>query len=197
MSIKPLRLPPKDLARLKIESATLAPDGWVRLHLPGKAVNFTRNPEHRFTPEDTRYGVLYIAQDEETAALEVYGDRLYGRKQGIIDKHDWESRQLSWLALPKVKVANLTFGAMPVARVDLTAITHRYRSITHQWGAAVMNHPAGYHGLLYVSRFTGKTCVALFAVPGDPPPAVETGPVSFSLQPSALKLERDFEIALT
>lgn len=197
MSIKPLRLPPKDLAKLKIESATLAPNGWVRLHLPGKAVNFTKNPEHRFTPEDAKYGVLYIAQDEETAALEVYGDRLYGRKQGIIDKNDWESRQFSWLTLPKVKVANLTFGAMPSARIDLTAITHRYRSITHQWGAAVMNHPADYHGLLYVSRFTGKTCVALFAVAGDPPPAVAAGPLPFSVRSTALKLEKDFEIALT
>jgi hypothetical protein len=197
MSIKPLRLPPKDLSRLTLEAKTLAVEGWIRLHLPGRAVLFTKNPEHRFTPVDTKYGVLYIAQDEETAALEVYGDRLYRRKQGRIDKNDWEARQFSKLALPAVKVADLTYGAMPTARVDLTALTHRSRSVTHAWGAAVMNHPGGFHGLLYLSRFTGKICVALFAVPGDPTPVVSGSPFSFHSRPIAYKLEKNFEIALT
>lgn len=197
MSIKPLRLPPKDLSRLALESTTLGTTGWVRLHFPGRAVNFTKNPEHRFTADDAKYAVLYLAQDEETAALEVYGDKIYGRKQGRIDKHDWQSREFSSLTLPAVRIADLTFRAMITARVDLGSLAHRSRNVTHRWGAAVMNHPEGFHGLLFVSRFTGKTCVALFQVPGDTPPEVSGRPVQFATHPVAVALQKKFAIALT
>lgn len=197
MSIKPLRLPPKDLSRLTLESTTLSASGWVRLHFPGKAMAFSKNPEHRFTPPNAKIRVLYVSRDEETAALEIYGDKLYGRKHGQIDKNDWESRQFSSLTLPPVKVANLTFNAMTAARVDLGALAHRSRNVTHQWGAAVMNHPDAFHGMLFISRFTAKTCAALFQVPGDSAPEVAGAPVTFARHPVALVLEKHFAVALS
>lgn len=197
MSIKPLRLPPQDLSQLSLEAVTLPPAGWVRLHYPGRALHFTVNPEHRFTPEDAKYRVLYLARDEQTAVLEIFGDRIYSRKQGRISRAEWNTRELSRLLVPPLKVADLTQAAMVAARVDLAALANRSRRVTHLWGGAVMNHPDGFHGLLYMSRFTGNTCLALFQCPEDPAPTVEGAARSFANQDVATNLLRDFAISLT
>lgn len=197
MRVKPLRLPPKDLSQLRLKSTTLSEGPWLRLHFPGRALRFSKNPEHRFTPNAARYAVLYLAQDEETAALEIYGDRLYGRKQGRIAKTDWEARQISSLALPALEVADLTYRAMITARVDLAALAHRSRNVTHQWGRAVVHHAKGFHGLLFLSRFTGRTCLALFEIQGDPAPTLDGTQKRFADLPVAHRLLREFSVALT
>ncbi len=160
--LKPLRLPPKDLSRLELVGDPLSPTGWLRLHFPGRAVRFVLNEEHRFSPPTGRYPVLYAARDEETVALEIYGDVPYSPQQRTsIARSEWETREFSKLKLPRVLVADLTFPCMSTAKVDAAALMHRSRRVTHQWGHAVMDHPAGFHGLLYASRFTGRTYVAL------------------------------------
>jgi hypothetical protein len=86
---------------------------------------------------------------------------------------------------------------MTAARADLGALTHRSRNVTHQWGAAVMNHPDAFHGMLFISRFTAKPCVALFQLPGDIAPEVAGAPVSFAAHAVALVLKKNFAVALS
>jgi len=196
--LKPLRLPPKDPASLELVDETLAKSGWWRLHFPGRAVRFTLNEEHRFSHPLGRYPVLYAASDEETAAMEVYGDVFFARRTRVaVARSEWEARVFSRLRLPSVAVANLTFAGMAAAKVDASALMHRSRRVTHQWGRAVMDHPSGFHGLLYASRFTGRMCVALFEVPGDAAPRVEGPAHPLARTSLARTLIKRFGVGLT
>ncbi len=130
--------------------------------------------------------------------MEVYGDIFYARKgRAAIAKSEWEARVFSKLRLPPVAVADLTFVGMSTAKVDAAALMHRSRRVTHLWGKAVMEHPSGFHGLLYASRFTGKTCVALFEIPGDVAPRVEGPPYFFARTAIATTLINRYDVALT
>jgi sulfur carrier protein ThiS len=183
-------------------AATAAIDGWVRLHWPANAVLFSRNPEHRFSPENGPYEVLYLGQDEKTAALEVLGDRLYGttdQKAVDIPRIEWLVREFSNISLPsRIKVADLFSQAgLEAARVDVTALAYDDLTVPQSWAESVMTHPDGFHGLLYGSRFTKKKCLALFAVHGDGPPIVSGGPRLFAGSATAADLLESFNIRIT
>lgn len=127
----------------------------------------------------------------------MFGDRLYARKRHpLLAKSEWTGRVFSSLRLPPVRVADLTFDGMAPAKVDASAVTHRSRRVTHAWERAVMTHPEGFHGLLYPSRFTGSTCVALFALPGDAVPVVEGRPRPLAASAAAAALLARFSPAL-
>ena len=191
---KPVRLPPRNLAELQLEETLLPADGWVRLSWPGRELYFSRNDEHRFSPEDGRYEVLYLTKDPFTAALETFGSRLY-RKSARIPISEWHARVLGSVQLPPLKVADLTFSAMAKARVTLGTLASCSRNVTHKWGRAVMDHPHTYHGLLYLSDYTGQTCLALFKVPGAPPPKL-LGTQMFDSHPVSSQLLREYRVTL-
>jgi hypothetical protein len=195
--LKPLRLPPADPLGVAFVARRLSERGWVRMHFPGRAVRFALDGEHRFSFPESPHPALYAASDEETAALEVFGDRLYARKRHpVLAKSDWTGRVFSSMRLPPVSVADLTFEGMTSAKVDAGAVTHRSRRVTHAWARAVMAHPAGFRGLLYPSRFTGRTCVVLFALPGDAAPVVEGRGRRFAESAAAAALLARYQPAL-
>jgi len=51
---------------------------------------------------------------------------------------------------------------------DMTALTHSDVAIPQAWAKAIQSFPAAFDGLLYQSRFTQKTCLALFSPPFSP-----------------------------
>ena len=183
-------------------SATVATSGWVRLHWPNNAVLFSRNPEHRFSPEKGPYEVLYLGQDERTAALEVFGDRLYGataRKAADIPRAEWLVREFSDIVLPsRFNVADLFSPAgFEAAGVDVTALAYDDLAVPQAWAESVMTHSAGFHGMLYASRFNKKKCLALFAVPGDGLPVVSGIPRLLAGSVTAGQLLVSFNIRIT
>jgi hypothetical protein len=195
--LRPLRLSPADPLGVAFVARRLSERGWVRVHFPGRAVRFALDGEHRFSFPESPHPALYAASDEETAALEVFGDRLYARKRHpALAKSEWTGRVFSSLRLPPVRVADLTFDGMAPAKVDASAVTHRSRGVTHAWARAVMAHLVGFHGLLYPSRFTGRTCVALFALPGDAVPEVEGRSRPFAASAAAAALLARYQPAL-
>jgi hypothetical protein len=191
---KPVRLPPKDLSALRLSPVTLRPVGWYRLSWPGRELTFSKNDEHRFSPEDGRYEVIYFAEDPFTAALEVFGARLYKRSVRI-PLNEWHKKVMCSVELPSVSVADLTYSAMAQAKVTLGSLASCSRNVTHKWARAVMDHPAGYHGLLYLSDYTAKPCLALFNVSGDPKPRMIESQI-FGLLPVANQLLRDYKVTL-
>jgi hypothetical protein len=114
----------------------------------------------------------------------------------VLAKSEWTGRVFSSLRLPSVQVADLTFDGMASARVDVSAVTHRSRGNTHAWARAVTADPAGFRGLLYPSQFTGRTCIALFALPGDAVPVLEGRPRPFAASVVAAALLARYQPAL-
>lgn len=197
MSTRPLWLPPKDLSKLELRAVPLNAAGWFRLHWPGKEAHFTLNPEHRFSPADLPWPVLYCASDVDTAVLEVFGDRLYQKRSVRIARAECQGKLITPLKLPSVQVADLTKSGMRAAKVDVTALVHRSRKVTHAWGRAVSKHSVGFHGVLFHSRFTLGVCVALFRVPGDTTPEPDGPSACFHSLPAAANFLREYRVALT
>jgi hypothetical protein len=199
--LRPL-LRPRPHPDQQFRAITVAVDGWLRLHWPGNATAFSRNPEHRFSPENGPFEVLYLGQDEKTATLEVMGDRLYGasdRKTVDIPKAEWFGRWFSDIVLQRpVKVADLFSPAgLEAARIDLAVLAHNDLLVPQAWAESVMTHSAMFCGLLYGSRFTKKKCLALFAVPGEVSAGVSGSPRLFSLSSAAGHLLESYDIRIT
>ena len=169
-------------------------DGWIRTSWPGRELCFSRNDEHRFSPEDGRYEVLYLARDPFTAALETFGSRLY-KKSARIPLHEWHTKVVSSVVVASARVADLTFGAMAKAKVTLGTLASCSRNVTHKWGRAVMDHPSGYQGLLYLSDYTGQTCLALFKLEGIPAPRVVASQ-PFHTHPVSTRLLQSYRVTL-
>lgn len=154
-------------------AVTVPVGGWLRLHWPTKALNFARDTNHRFTPDASPLEVLYLARDERTAALEIFADRIYQTDTVDISSTEWEMKRFSPIAVPAVRVADLfSPSGLEAAQVDTSALEHPDVAIPQAWALSVMTHAAGFHGLLYGSRFTRQKCLALFSLPGDPAPVV-------------------------
>lgn len=181
------KLPPRDIASIAFASIEIDPARkWHRLHFPGRALYFSKNAEHRFSPPDGKYEVLYLASDRETATLEVYGDRLFSGSLDIA-RSEYLAREFSEITCPKVVCANLTKSGLKAARVDMGTLMHSERGVTHAWALAVMGHPAGFHGLLFISRFTGRECLALFHT-SDATPLTASAPKKFAGSPESAGL---------
>ena len=195
-------LRPRPHPEQTFRSVTVDTVGWVRLHWPSKAILFTRNPEHRFSPESGPFKVLYMGQDERTASLEVFGDRLYGATPHLavdIPGYEWLVREFSDIALPsRFNVADMfSSPGLEAARVDVTALAYDDLAVPQAWAESVMTHSAGFHGMLYASRFTKKKCLALFELTGDNAPVASAHPRLFAVSKAAGHLLATYNIRIT
>ncbi|MGB0991926.1 MAG: RES family NAD+ phosphorylase [Akkermansiaceae bacterium] len=191
-------LPPEDFADRKLPVVALEVTDWVRIHLDVHGpLFFSRNRNHRFSPVGGKHAVMYAAGDFNTAFLEVFGDTVLSRNECIgacLSAQRWGRSVRSIISIRELKLCDLTTPeARTAVSVDLATLMHSDLTIPQQWSEAVMNHPEDVDGILYPSRFTGESCLALFDV--GKKIAVEA-PIQFPHCEDALAILDELAIAL-
>ena|SRR5882672_4421556 len=162
-AVRPVRLPPPDLAGRKIPSTSQSRRSWFRVHqtkFPAKF--FSLNSNHRFSHPNCPYPFLYLAMDTATCLFERFGDGMYDRKLAI-PRSVWEAHSVSSFEVPHFHVCDLTNArTLSALMVDLSALMNNQLKTPQEWGLAVQNHPANFQGIKFQSRFNHKSCLALF-----------------------------------
>jgi hypothetical protein len=164
---RPIRRPRQGLSSVDLPVMRNPPRELFRLHRKGHdAIYFSINPDHRFSHAACPYGLLYLGEDFFTCLWERFGDDILS-PGSMVSFRLWATRSISRLMLPSLKICDLTDEQTRTrAGVDLSALTSSDLSVPQDWGLAIQQHPAGFHGLRYFSRFSGKPCIALFDRPG-------------------------------
>ncbi len=167
-SPRPLRLPAADFDKIPLPVNTLKGLDSLRVHGSSyPPVQFRQVSSHRFTHPDAPQGLLYLGFDLETCLWECFGDAILNPGSAI-SRARWMNQRLSRIrSSAALRLCDLTdFGTRAALRVDLSALSHPELDIPQAWGLAIQKHPEEVDGLLYQSRFTGKSCMALFGRPG-------------------------------
>ena len=165
---RPIRLPSPDFDQLPLPVSPVAGFDLLRVHgAHRQAVQFQLNPAHRFSHPDSPGGLLYLAGDLGTCLWECFGDAIYDGGSRIA-RATWENRRLSRIfSAEDFRFCDLTdLKVRGVLQIDLSASMHTDLAVPHAWALAIQNHSAGVDGLRYLSRFSGRPCLALFERPG-------------------------------
>lgn len=153
--------PSADIAsgRLPIRSVS---GPWVRLHAAGRSALYwgPRRERMRFDAPDDAYGVLYAANDDFGAFVEVFGHRTGVR---AVDVTEVRSRDLSWLhATRPLRLVELTGSGLTRLGADGRIFAGDYGP-ARAWARALHDHPDQPDGLLYAARHDEtRLCVAIF-----------------------------------
>lgn len=163
---RPIHLPREDFARIKVTPLQLGGRDWTRMFNRAQdPIFFNNRPGNRFTPPDGPWQVLYLGDSTRTCFLETFGDELYSGRNRIA-RSRWESRGIAEIAVPTAKVCDLTDDRILAALgVDKGALYATDLTVPQAWSRAIMEHPAGFEGILYASRFGEGKCLALFDTP--------------------------------
>jgi len=158
--------PPADLDTIDLETTRPRTTTFYRLTHESNVspIFFSRLGKFRFDSPASKWGVCYLAEDIETACLEVFADRI---RKGVID----------FSALHEAIVWRITvaadLGLLPLSGPTLTKIratlqcfVSRY-TLSQAWARALMTHPADFDGVIYSGRQSAAPCIALF---GDDDP---------------------------
>lgn len=160
---RPLRLPPADFATIKILRTRQPARNWFRVHQSRhSALYFSREPTHRFSHSACPFEFLYLGVDIETCLFERFGDTAYNNQKSIAGSL-WNAHSISLVQVEELIVCDLTNAkTLSAMSVDLSALMHTDLQPPQAWGLAIQNHPAGFQGIKYRSRFNAKACLALF-----------------------------------
>jgi hypothetical protein len=163
---RPIHLPPKKFGSLALEPTNLPAGIWFRIfNRPFDPIHFNNRPGNRFTPVDGKYKVLYVADQPRTCFLETFGDELYGGNNRIALSR-WQSRSLAHLACPALRVCDLTSDpTLTRLGIEKGSLYATNLSVPQAWSKAIMEHPAGFQGIQYASRFCEGRCLAIFDDP--------------------------------
>jgi hypothetical protein len=163
-TVRTVRLPPPGFSALIIPKSSLRGRRWYRVHQSHHAaVHFSLSPTHRFSHGDcSSYPFLYLAGDIGTALFERFGDAAYDKKR-VVPRSLWEAHSASWVQIPTLQICDLTSArTLSAIMVDLSALMHQDLACPRLWGLAIQKHPANFHGIRFKSRFSGKSCLAVF-----------------------------------
>ena len=159
--MRPTYLPSPELERVRLSTRRSAVSQWYRVHPKDKdAIYYGRSPNNRFSPLDV--GVLYAGADVETVLFEVFGDEMFGDEHRI-RSYRWFHYGLSRLTVRSARLCNL--GSQKVRaqlNVDLGSLLGPDVTVARKWAAAIHSHPSKPDGIIYRSRMTAKSCLALF-----------------------------------
>jgi hypothetical protein len=195
---RPLHLPLADFSSLEIPKTRKGFRKWWRLHQGSLSpIFYSKSDANRFAVP--ALGTLYVGSDPQTCLLEKYGDELYGAKnRGEIPRlsaTDWRDRAMTAVGIPAVYVCDLTSPeTLSACRVDMGTLTHPDLIYPQAWAKAIMEHPANFDGILYLSRFTQKPCLALY-----PRREIEVRIINsdaLAHHPDGMKLLDEFQVAL-
>lgn len=162
-NLRPIRLPPADLAAIQLPRTRQVARSWYRVH-PSvyTAIYFSLNPTHRYSHPNCSSKLLYIAIDPETSLWEYFGDKIYDNAHSLPKSH-WDDASISTIDVPPLPLCDLsTTSTRSAITVDLTALMNDDLDVPQQWGLAIQNHPSQVPAIKFKSRFTGKACLAIF-----------------------------------
>lgn len=171
---RPIHLPAADFASQLLPVSVAGPFEAFRVHGSSfPAISFRLNPSHRFSHPDAPEGLLYLGEDLETCLWECFGDEILFA--AAIAKVDWDKVLSRVSSSVPLRICDLTeLRVRRALGMDLSAMKHPELDVPQAWGLAIQEHSAAVDGLRYLSRFTGRPCLALFERPGLAPQLQET-----------------------
>jgi RES domain len=189
-------LPPGDFAGRPLTGST-ASVTWFRVHpIDKSAIHFGKSANNRFTPNNSPFGVWYVAEDLNTALFESFGDEMIGNDLRIREWR-WMSYRVSEVNIPAVSVCDFCNAhTRTVLGVDIASLMAAELEIPQKWALAVMNHSAMLDGIQYQSRFTPKKCLALFDRRNIEPIIVTSLLGELSILAEADKFLDDYEVII-
>jgi hypothetical protein len=120
---------------------------------------FSKAGFYRFDSPSAKWGVCYLADRVETAALEVFGDAF--RKRSL-DHSELAGKTVWRITVPAdLQLLALRGEVLPRIKATLQSFVSRY-SLSQEWGRVFMTHPIEMDGVLYAGRQSGGSCLALF-----------------------------------
>jgi hypothetical protein len=195
---RPVHLPSADFASRDIPRTRKGLAKWWRLHPSAfDPIFFSPSSANRFAVPGM--GTLYLGRDARSCLLEKYGDEIYGAKnrgkKPELAASDWRDRILTAVGVPGIILCDLTSAAtLAACGVDVGTLTNPHLRFPQAWARAIMEHPTGFDGILYSSRFTQGPCLALFD--RRPLKIKPLQSIPLSSHPDGLKLLSEFQIAL-
>ena len=153
--------PPADLDTIALDSTPARTTTLYRLSSDTHAspLHFSRLGKYRFDSPAARWGVCYLAEDVQTACLEVFADRI---RKGRIDFSALHAAVVWRVTVPReLQLLALNGPTLPKIRATVQCFVSRY-PLSQAWGRALMAHPGNLDGLIYTGRQSGALCLALF-----------------------------------
>jgi len=153
--------PPPDLhsRALPLRSAE---GPWIRLHNCRRSARFFgKAGHHRFDAPAHAYGVLYAAEDDFCAFVEVFGDPLDIR---VVSRADLRQYCLSRVTASRaLRLVDLTAQGLSQLGADGRLTSGDDYGLSRRWAHALWGHPGQPDGLVYRARHDpSKESVAIF-----------------------------------
>lgn len=156
------QLPPADLHARRLPLVR-EPGPWIRIYrLEHDPLFFGATGYNRFDDPRRRFEVLYAAQEEAGAFIEVFG---FGAGSGVntVRENDLVARAYASIEAERpLRLVDLTGPGL--AQVGATnRLTAGAHAVAQQWSRALWSHPSRPDGLLYRARYEPSCLsVALF-----------------------------------
>src|SRR5690606_373713 len=142
--------------------STMRPQKWVNLRFAefsNAERLFYASAGARFTPYSLNVPCLYLAKEEKSSYLELYGDRLYAARhtgrQMILPESELNRRVFVSVQTGTLHLCDLTQKGGG-SRLHLDAGTLWASNLEHpqKFAEAIYHHPAQVDGIRYKSRHT-------------------------------------------
>jgi hypothetical protein len=153
-----------------MEVVTASAAKWANLRWRVRANRknlYFASPTARLTPSGGTTPCIYLAPDERTSFLELYGDGLQlAREAGLtpaIAASDFVERVYLDVAMPELRLADLSTGAgIEAVQIDLGTLHAADPNFPRAFAESIVQHPARVDGILYESRHTKERCAVVW-----------------------------------
>lgn len=150
--------------------STVKPQRWINLRFIEFSIDeylFSANAGARLTPHSLNVPCLYLAKDEKTAFLELYGDRLYAARhagrQMILPESELNRRVFVTIQTDSLRICDLMQkGSGSKLHLDAGTLWASNFEYPQKFAEAIYNHPAQVDGIRYKSRHTDEICLVVW-----------------------------------
>lgn len=159
--------PPANLSSIDLGATTNSSISFFRVshRSYSSPLFFSRKGIFRFDSPAAKWGVCYLAEEIDSAVLEVFADQIRKR---VLPFSDLDERLVWRIDVPRgLHLLELSGPTLPKVKATLQCFVSGF-TLSQAWGRALMEHPEDLDGLFYHGRQSGKRCLALF---GDTDPA--------------------------
>ena len=164
-------VPQSEFNAKTLATRLVEPAKWVNLRWRRFATKkdlFFSSASARLTPDGGKTGCLYLASDERTAFLELYGDKIHLAHEAganpIIEANDFLERVFIDVDLPAITLVDLTTGAgLQSIDIDLGTLFAADPKYPRAFAQSVFDHPAKVDGFLYESRHSKERCAVVWS----------------------------------
>jgi hypothetical protein len=170
----PVRAPKRGSFEKKLRVVDVDIRDWVRLsRSPSTEPFYSTSASQRFddpttTPASNRFGVLYIAENLETAFAEsvIHENSLFRAGRFEVSHGDLHARQAVSFGLPHAKgssvlhLVDLTGAGLKRLGLDAGLCSSPTYATAQRWSRAIYDAAGGADGIVYMSRQNSTGCCA-------------------------------------